>query len=73
MTIRDDVCTFIKEKVKGPFVGPKSKKFPKGFEVRKISPNRTQQEACPPYFQIGMFSSACGSKEKWHFTGLTHG
>ena len=28
-------CRFLKEKVKAPFVGPKSKKFPKGLEVRK--------------------------------------
>eukprot|EP00091_Calanus_sinicus_P004625 TRINITY_DN14967_c0_g1_i1.p1 TRINITY_DN14967_c0_g1~~TRINITY_DN14967_c0_g1_i1.p1 ORF type:complete len:183 (-),score=56.97 TRINITY_DN14967_c0_g1_i1:108-656(-) len=54
VTIGDDICTFLKEEVKAPFVGPKSKKFPKGLE-------------------IGMFSSACGSKEKWHFTGMTHG
>lgn len=54
VTIGDDVCGFLRTDVKAPFVGPKSKKFPKGLE-------------------IGMFSSACGSKEKWHFTGLTHG
>merc|ERR1719414_2127509 len=53
-SIGDDICRFLKEKVKTPFVGKRSKKFPKGLE-------------------IGMFSSACGSKAKWHFTGTTHG
>eukprot|EP00092_Neocalanus_flemingeri_P040057 GFUD01043630.1.p1 GENE.GFUD01043630.1~~GFUD01043630.1.p1 ORF type:complete len:179 (+),score=25.25 GFUD01043630.1:79-615(+) len=31
-SIGDDVCGVLKDKVKAPFVGPKSKKFPRGIE-----------------------------------------
>merc|ERR1719348_878077 len=31
-TIGDDICSHLRKKVKAPFVGPKSKKFPDGLE-----------------------------------------
>merc|ERR1712066_78162 len=33
VTIGDDICSLIKKKVRAPFVGPKSKKFPKGLTI----------------------------------------
>eukprot|EP00090_Calanus_glacialis_P023687 TRINITY_DN366_c0_g1_i1.p1 TRINITY_DN366_c0_g1~~TRINITY_DN366_c0_g1_i1.p1 ORF type:complete len:197 (+),score=44.23 TRINITY_DN366_c0_g1_i1:32-592(+) len=36
-SIGDDVCSHLKKKVKAPFVGPKSKKFPKGLEFGMYS------------------------------------
>merc|ERR1711874_24698 len=33
ITIGDDICGLIKKKVRAPFVGPKSKKFPDGLKI----------------------------------------
>merc|ERR550519_174306 len=33
MSIGDDICGYIKLEVKAPFVGAKSKKFPKGLDI----------------------------------------
>merc|ERR1712110_1166708 len=36
-TMGDDICGLVKEKVKAPFVGRRSKKFPKGLQIGMYS------------------------------------
>jgi len=33
VSLGDDICRLIKEKVRAPFVGPRSRKFPNGLEI----------------------------------------
>jgi len=37
ITLGDDICGLVKKKVKAPYVGPKSKKFPKGLKIGMYS------------------------------------
>merc|ERR1711876_157294 len=37
LSIGDDICRFIKDKIKAPFVGGKSKKFPDGLQIAMFS------------------------------------
>jgi len=37
ISLGDDICSIIKTKVKAPFVGPRSKKFPKGLGIGMYS------------------------------------
>jgi len=59
VTIGDDICTHLKEKVKAPFVGVRfgaknelPKKFPDGLEW-------------------GMYANGCNAPE-WHYAGIKH-
>ena len=59
----------VKDKVKAPFVGRRSKKFPKGLQVCNSSFMKYDQALIFP--QIGMYSNACGT-DKWEDTKDRH-